>query len=182
MHNVHRVVLTVGMLLVLSTVSSADRLAEERISQGVDQLVNVTDQRIDVSAGSVLGGFPTIPSIIAVDRQEVEGVLGKEVRSIADENMGRIVEVVVDRSGQVRAAVIDFGGFLGVGSRKIAVDWSTLRFSSAGQARGPITVELTRDQVRAAPEYRDGKPVVMILGALGNVPALPLKESAAPER
>ena len=29
--------------------------------------------------------------------------------------MGRIVDIIVDRSGQVRAAVIDFGRFLGVG-------------------------------------------------------------------
>jgi hypothetical protein len=36
--------------------------------------------------------------------------------------MGRVVNVVVDQSGQVRAAIIDFGGFLGVGNRKIAVD------------------------------------------------------------
>jgi hypothetical protein len=184
MRNVHRVGLTVGMLLLLSAVSSADRLSEERVPRGIDQQVNITDdqqvnitdQRIDVSAGSILGGFPTTASIIVVDRQEVEGVLGKEVRSIADENMGRIIEVVVDRSGQVRAAVIDFGGFLGVGSRKIAVDWSALRFGPAGQARGSITVELTRDQVRAAPEYKEGKAVVMILGALGNVPSLPLKD------
>jgi hypothetical protein len=27
--------------------------------------------------------------------------------------MGRVVNVVVDQSGQVRAAIIDFGGFLG---------------------------------------------------------------------
>ena len=61
-----------------------------------------------------------------------EGILGKEVRSKADENMGRIVDVIVDRTGQVRAAVIDFGGFLGVGNRKIAVDWNALNFA-AGQ-------------------------------------------------
>ncbi len=66
---------------------------------------------------------------------EVEGILGREVRSTADENMGRIVDVLVDRSGQVRAAIIDFGGFLGVGSRKIAVDWKALHFPAAGQAR-----------------------------------------------
>ena len=53
--------------------------------------------------------------------------LGKEVRSSADENMGRIVDVIVDRDGRVRAAVIDFGGFLGVGSRKIVVDWNALQ-------------------------------------------------------
>ena len=46
--------------------------------------------------------------------------------------MGRIVDVLVDRRGQVRAAIIDFGGFLGVGSRKIAVDWSALHFPPPG--------------------------------------------------
>ena len=61
-------------------------------------------------------------------------MLGREVRSAADENMGRIVDVIVDRAGQVRAAIIDFGGFLGVGSRKIVVDWNALHFR-AFQAR-----------------------------------------------
>ena len=45
-----------------------------------------------------------------------------------NEDMGHIVDVIVDRSGTVRAAVIDFGGFLGVGSRKIVVDWNALHF------------------------------------------------------
>ena len=57
-------------------------------------------------------------------------VLGRQVRSIAGEDMGRVVNVVVDQSGQVRAAIIDFGGFLGVGNRKIAVDWNALHFAT----------------------------------------------------
>ena len=77
------------------------------------------------------------PSAVILDPLTVQAVLGREVRSVADENMGRIVDIIVDRSGQVRAAVIDFGGFLGVGSRKIAVDWSILRFGSGDKvARG----------------------------------------------
>ena len=42
--------------------------------------------------------------------------------------MGRIVDVLVDGQGMARAAIIDFGGFLGVGSRKIAVAWQALHF------------------------------------------------------
>ena len=77
--------------------------------------------------------------------------------------MGRIVDVVVDRNGQVRAAVIDFGGFLGVGSRKIAVDWDALKFPTARrQEPVHVTLEFTRDQVKAGPEYQDGKPVVVL--------------------
>src|SRR5262249_4474875 len=58
------------------------------------------------------------PEVTILNKHEVEGILGRDVRSAADENMGRVVDVLVDRTGQVRAAIIDFGGFLGVGSRK----------------------------------------------------------------
>ena len=111
------------------------------------------------------------PEITILNNREVEGILGREVRSSTNENMGRVVDVLVDHNGQVRAAIIDFGGFLGVGSRKIAVDWSALHFPPPGQGGAYIKLELTRDQVAAAPEYREGKPVV-ILGALGKLEPL----------
>ena len=108
-----------------------------------------------------------VPSVTVLG-SKAEGILGKEVRSSADENMGRIVDVVVDRTGQVRAAVIDFGGFLGVGNRKIAVDWNALSFSAPGDRRDVVTIELTRDQVKSAPEYKD-KRAVIVLGAAGSL-------------
>jgi hypothetical protein len=115
---------------------------------------------------------PAIPEMTILAKHEVEGILGREVRSAADEDMGRIVDVLVDRAGQVRAAIIDFGGFLGVGSRKIAVDWNALHFPEPGKPGERIALELTRDQVKTAPEYKDGKPVV-VLGALGKLVPLP---------
>jgi hypothetical protein len=114
----------------------------------------------------------TAPAVTILNNHEVEGILGREVRSTADENMGRIVDVIVDRSAQVRAAIIDFGGFLGVGSRKIAVDWNALQFPAPTEAGTRITLQLTPDQVKSAPEYQEGKPVV-VLGALGKLEPLP---------
>ena len=108
------------------------------------------------------------PSTETLDTSMVETVLGREVRSVADESMGRIVDVIVDLSGQVRAAVIDFGGFLGVGSRKIAVDWNILRFGS-GEKPAHVVMELTQAQLKAAPEYKEGKAVV-VLGASAATP------------
>jgi sporulation protein YlmC with PRC-barrel domain len=112
-----------------------------------------------------------LPSVTILPSREVESILGKEVRSSADEKMGRIVDVVVDKSGRVRAAVIDFGGFLGVGGRKIAVDWSVLNFGDDAK-RDLVTLELTRDQVRTAPEYK-GKRAVVVLGAGGLLQPMP---------
>jgi len=112
------------------------------------------------------------PTVTVLDHQEVQGILGREVRSGANERMGRIVDVIVDRNGQVRAAIIDFGGFLGVGSRKIAVAWNALRFLPDAKNVERIGLELTRDQVQGAPEYKEDKPVV-VLGASGGLESLP---------
>jgi PRC-barrel domain len=122
---------------------------------------------------------PGTPATV-LDDQEVSTILGKNVRSSADEDMGRIVDIIVSRDGQVHAAIIDFGGFLGIGTRKIAVDWRALNFAPAGKP-GSITLDLTRNQVRLAPEYKRGEPVVVV-GAPGAERTMPSSEVAAPER
>jgi hypothetical protein len=106
------------------------------------------------------------PSVTIIEATDAHGVLGRDVRSPTEEDMGRIVDVIVDRAGQVRAAVIDFGGFLGVGSRKIVVDWNALHFGQIANKSESITLELTKDQVKAAPEYKEDAPIV-VLGASG---------------
>ena len=107
-------------------------------------------------------------SVTVIGARDAHGILGREVRSAANEDMGRVVDVIVDREGNVRAAVIDFGGFLGVGSRKIVVDWGALRFGGVANKRDSITLELTKAQVSAAPEYKEDAPVI-VLGAAGRL-------------
>jgi hypothetical protein len=108
------------------------------------------------------------PSVTVIGARDAHGILGREVRSAANEDMGRIVDVIVDRSGTVRAAVIDFGGFLGVGSRKIVVDWSALHFGGIANKGDSITLELNKEQVSAAPEYKEDSPLI-VLGAAGKL-------------
>jgi hypothetical protein len=107
-------------------------------------------------------------SVTVIGARDAHGILGREVRSAANEDMGRMVDVIVDREGLVRAAVIDFGGFLGVGSRKIVVDWSALHFGGVANKRDSLTLELTKAQVAAAPEYKEDAPVI-VLGAAGRL-------------
>ena len=110
-------------------------------------------------------------SVTIIGPKDAHGVLGRDVRSPTKEDMGHIVDVIVDRTGTVRAAVIDFGGFLGVGSRKIVVDWNALHFGRVAKNSDAVTLELTKAQVAAAPEYKEDKPIV-VLGAAGNLQPL----------
>ncbi|WP_438344611.1 PRC-barrel domain-containing protein [Methylorubrum populi] len=99
------------------------------------------------------------------------------------DDLGRIIDVIIDREGRPRAAVIDFGGFLGVGSRKIAVDWRVLKFTTEGKV-GRLTLQLNRNQVRVSPEYKSGEPIVVLgatsPGAVGSsAPAQPESDASA---
>ena len=96
-----------------------------------------------------------------LDTQDYESVLGKSVRSANGDELGRIIDLIIDKDGRPRAAIIDFGGFLGVGSRKIAVDWRALRFTSDGKV-GRLSLQLSRNQVRVSPEYKAGEPIVVL--------------------
>jgi hypothetical protein len=144
--------------LCLMTASSAEEASDAKKPALHSAPVSLQQKALKPASVTVLGS------------RQAQSVLGKEVRTSVDESMGRIVDVVVDREGRVRAAVIDFGGFLGVGSRKIAVDWKALRFD--GSNPDLVTSELTRDQVKAAPEYKE-KQAVVVLGAAGGLQSLP---------
>lgn len=128
-------------------------------------VILVVSGMISSSQSQELASSQTSP-VVSSTVLGAEGLLGKEVRSVGDERLGRVVDIVVDRTGRVRAAVIDYGGFMGVGSRRIAVDWNALSFSSDYDRTDVVTLELSREQMKNAPEYKD-KRAVTVLGAAG---------------
>jgi hypothetical protein len=79
-------------------------------------------------------------------------ILGKDVKNPTGEDMGRVVDVLADNDGRVRVAIIDFGGFLGVGTRRIAVDWPLLHFNPGDKS---LVLSVTRQKLQSTPEYKD---------------------------
>jgi hypothetical protein len=106
---------------------------------------------------------PAKPSLKPLPTNTTTAILGKKVKGPQGEDLGLIVDVVVDALGHPRAAVIDFGGFLGVGSRKIAVDWQALNFLP-GNPAGRIELSLDRTAIQAAPEYKPDAPDAAMAG------------------
>jgi hypothetical protein len=96
---------------------------------------------------------------------EATTVLGKNVIDAKGQEIGRIINVLVDQWGKPRAAVIDFGGFMGVGSRRIAVAWRALHFTPDKKNGQTITLDMTPDQIKATPAYKGATGAAVTVAA-----------------
>jgi sporulation protein YlmC with PRC-barrel domain len=55
-------------------------------------------------------------------------LMGLNVYNEANEKLGDINELLVDKSGKIEAVVIGIGGFLGMGEHNVAVSMNKLKF------------------------------------------------------
>ncbi len=113
------------------------------------------------TAASAVAQDAAMPPVVQepVDPGVTTPILGRQVLDQTGKAGGRIIDILVDQYGQTRAAVIDVGGFMGLGQRRIAVAWRGLRFNPAN---GEITLLMPADQIGAAPEYKPAAaPVVL---------------------
>jgi sporulation protein YlmC with PRC-barrel domain len=62
-------------------------------------------------------------------------LIGTRVVGSNNESIGDINDVIMDRNGQIMAAVVGVGGFLGIGEKDVAVPFNALEFQSAQQAQ-----------------------------------------------
>jgi len=121
------------------------------------------------------GPPPPAPADTVVDAQvgdvgaALGSILGRDVTSPKGEDLGRVVDVLADAQGHVRVAIIDFGGFLGVGTRRIAVDWPLLRFDLDTRDK-PLILSVDRQKLQSAPEYNSNKPRVLMPPAAPDAP------------
>ena len=116
---------------------------------------------------------PGTGEVQEVPPERAVAVLGQDVADAQGKVMGRLVDILIDADGHPEAAVIDFGGFMGVGSRKIAVHWSALHFAPADK-KHPITLDLAPDQIKDAPEFKNvAKPAPVVVPPAGQPVAAP---------
>jgi sporulation protein YlmC with PRC-barrel domain len=111
-------------------------------------------------------------------------VAGLNVYNDNNENVGSINDLLMDKSGAIKAAVISVGGFLGMGAKLVAVPFDKVKFSTepvaytgtagapnAGGAKPATTTGSAAPQpAKANPWYPDH---AMINGTAEELKALP---------
>jgi hypothetical protein len=85
-------------------------------------------------------------NVISSDRVE-----GTAVYSTTDDKLGSIENLMIDKvSGQVRYAVLEFGGFLGIGTDRYPLPWSTLKYDTN---KDGYVVPLEESRLENGPRY-----------------------------
>lgn len=87
----------------------------------------------------------------APNELRVDWITGTTVTSPDGETIGNVNDLIIDgETGEMTAAILSVGGFLGIGAKQIAVNWSELQIDYDANE---ISMNLTREQADAAPEY-----------------------------
>jgi hypothetical protein len=88
----------------------------------------------------------TASGIISSDKVE-----GTSVYNAVGDKLGSIDDLMIDKvSGQVEYAVMEFGGFLGIGSDRYPIPWKMLKYDT--QVDGYV-VPLDKPKLEKAPKY-----------------------------
>jgi sporulation protein YlmC with PRC-barrel domain len=78
-------------------------------------------------------------------------LIGRDIKNAEGETIGEIKSIYLSKDGKVDSVMVSVGGFLGVGDREVRIAWSDLRITDNGEK---VTVNMTKDQLKAKPEYR----------------------------
>jgi len=81
----------------------------------------------------------------------VEKIIGSKVINVKGETLGKIDDLVVDiDTGRILYAVLDSGGFLGIGSKLFPVPWESL---AALPSEGIFFLNQSKEQMEKAPAF-----------------------------
>ena len=120
------------------------------------------DEPADAMAPADQAAAPAVaPAAGPIDRATLtdapltaEELIGTNAYGPADEHLGTIGDVVLGADGTaVEAVIIDFGGFLGIGTKPVAVGIENLRFATNANGDKYLFLNVTRDQLDKSVAY-----------------------------
>ncbi len=109
------------------------------------------------AAADTLRGSPELGA--DSDQHTTCSILGKRVRDRSGKPIGRIIDILISPAGVPQAAVIDFGGFMGIGNIALVFEWRALHFDPTQDPDHQVTVDMTSDQLKTSSRNTSQLPV-----------------------
>ena len=99
------------------------------------------------------------PSFIQVQSGDMltSNIVGLDIYNSQNDDIGKVQDVAFDASKRVTGYILSVGGFLGMGTRYVAVNPDSLMVAYDAQNKvWKATMNATKDQLKSAPEFKYG--------------------------
>ena len=151
-------VITLGAGAVLAQQSTDQDMDREQQSIQQDQDASQSFPEITQGDQSTQRGQPRMEyrgylSTAPANGSQASKLIGAEVKTSDNEDVGSVSDLIIDENGQVAAIVVGVGGFLGMGQRNVAIGWDEV-IRSGTPAKNKLQVSVTRDSLMSAPEFK----------------------------
>src|SRR3954470_17480926 len=100
------------------------------------------------------GSLPKVEGPVATADQ-VERLIGTDAVAADGRKVGKIENLLVTPDGRVDYVVLEWGGVLGLGERRVAVPWKDVALNVDGSQ---ATIDMTRNQLEQAHRYDPDVP------------------------
>ncbi len=80
-------------------------------------------------------------------------LIGAKVHNTNNDTIGSVEDIYIDNNGAIQAVVVSVGGFLGMGTKDVAVKWSDIKYGHDGKSL-MLTTNWTKDSLKAMPDYK----------------------------
>lgn len=120
-----------------------------RADTTTEQTAGIVDRQKLTAPDVARDGYETVASADLT----TEDLTGARVYGMNDEDVGEISELIVTDDGKLDLAVIDVGGFLGIGERPVALTFDELQIVRGDGNSFRVYIDSTKEALEAQPEY-----------------------------
>lgn len=110
-----------------------------------------TTEMPKAAAQAIAGTYAT--SQAATDWRSSK-IVGLNVYNAKNEKIGDINDLIVDAKGTVSHAIVGVGGFLGMGEKNVAIEFSSLKISRDKDGKLTAMADSTKEALTAAPAFK----------------------------
>jgi sporulation protein YlmC with PRC-barrel domain len=94
---------------------------------------------------------------VDISTVSADNLLGTTVYSVDDENVGSVADVLISEDGMIDAVVLDIGGFLGMGTKPVAIAFEDLLLRRDENNTLYVYTGFSRAQLEGAPDYDESR-------------------------
>jgi sporulation protein YlmC with PRC-barrel domain len=120
-----------------------------------------------VTAGILVASTAAFAQQSSADRGELMTNVPASSRTVTDwykqnvydpkeQKIGQIMDVLVSPSGQIEAAIVGVGGFLGASEKDVAVTFNAIKATKKND-KTYLTLDTTKDALKNAPGFKYDK-------------------------